>query len=85
MKHRFSQVVAIITLALVLAALGCTIAGAVMSGELGKSFLLTGVFGFVAVPILGWFMIRIYERVHRDEDVNEELLKKAKSESEAEK
>ena len=84
MKHKFSRVVAVITLLLVLASIVVTYIGAFMKGSTGHALLMTGIFGFVAFAILGWVMIHVYERVHMDEEVNEELIRKSeKKEQEA--
>ncbi len=70
---RFPQVVAIVTLVLVLASVVATFVGAFMKGELGRGILFAGIFGFVVFAILGWVMIAIYNRVHKDEETNESL------------
>lgn len=72
MKYKFQQVVAVITLVLILISVIVTFVGAFTSGNLGRGLLFTGMAGFVFFAILGWAMIRIYDRVHKEkEDADE--------------
>ena len=48
-----------------------------MGGDLGKGFLFTGMFGFVAVAVLGWIMITVYNRVHREEFEVQQMIEEA--------
>lgn len=72
MNSKFSRVVAVITLILIGLSIIATFIGAFIGGELAKGFLFSGIFGFVFFAIVGWAMIRIYERVHKDDVKTEE-------------
>ena len=77
LTSKFTRVIAILIVALELASIVLTFVGAFMGGETGKGFLFTGMFGFVAVAILGWLMITVYNRVHRDEFAVNGMLREA--------
>lgn len=74
LRTKFTQVVAILTIVLVIAGIVLSFVGAIMGNELGKSLLMTGVFSFVGFPVFGWILIAVYNRVHKDEyEVNDML------------
>lgn len=77
-KDRFTRVVAWIMVVLVFASIVLTIVGAFCKGDVGKGLLLTGMFGFCAIAVLGWVMITVYNRVHRDENTVRDMLKDGK-------
>lgn len=74
MKRKFPQVIAIMTIILVLLSIVSTFAGAFVDSDLGTGLMWAGIFGFVFFAIIGWIMIRVYERVHSDEETNEQLF-----------
>lgn len=71
MKRKFPQIVAVITLVLILVSVVLTFIGAFMKGPVGEGLLFTGIFGFVFFAIGGWILIRVFRWVHR-EDIPEE-------------
>ncbi len=71
MKRKFPQIVAVITLVLILVSVVLTFVGAFMEGPVGEGLLFTGIFGFVFFAIGGWILIRVFRWVHR-EDIPEE-------------
>ncbi len=71
MKRKFPQIVAVITLVLVFASVVLTFVGAFLDGKTADGLLFTGIFGFVFFAIVGWILIHVYQRVHKD-DVTEE-------------
>ncbi len=74
MKKRFPQIVAIVTLVLILISVVITFVGAFMDGELGQALLFAGIFCFVAFAIFGWILIAVFKWVHKDAEANEKLL-----------
>ncbi len=74
---KFTRVLAILVVVLELASIVMTFVGAFMGGDLGKGFLFTGMFGFVAVAVLGWIMITVYNRVHREEFEVQQMIEEA--------
>lgn len=83
LRTKFTQVVAILTIVLVLASIVLSFVGAFMGGETGKSLLMTGVFSFVGFPVFGWILIAVYNRVHKDEYEVDDMLAGAKNPEEA--
>ena len=79
---KFTRVLAILVVVLELASIVMTFVGAFMGGDLGKGFLFTGMFGFVAVAVLGWIMITVYNRVHREEFEVQQMIEEAGREAE---
>lgn len=75
MNSRFQQVVAVITLVLIFLSIVATFIGAFTDGDMGKGFLFGGIFGFVFFAILGWAMITIYGRVHKDDEEVKKMTK----------
>ena len=75
---KYPIVVLCITLLLILTSLVMTFVGA-FRGEEGDAFLKTGIAGLVIIPPLGWVMVAVYNRVHRDEQVVNEMLDNADS------
>lgn len=71
MKRKFPQIVAVITLVLILISVVLTFIGAFMKGPVGEGLFFTGIFGFVFFAIGGWILIRVFRWVHR-EDIPEE-------------
>jgi|GEM_PF-3098447 Predicted membrane protein len=63
---KYPIVVLCITLLLVLTSLVLTFIGAFQTGSNSPLFK-TGFAGLLVVPILGWLMVNIYNRVHKDE------------------
>ncbi|MBO4280848.1 MAG: hypothetical protein J5872_03290 [Lachnospiraceae bacterium] len=74
---KYTRVIAILIVVLEIASIGMTFAGAFIGGDLGRGFLFTGMFGFVAVAVLGWIMISVYNRVHKDEFEVNAMMKEA--------
>ena len=74
---KFTRALAILVVVLELASIVMTFVGAFMGGDLGKGFLFTGMFGFVAVAVLGWIMITVYNRVHREEFEVQQMIEEA--------
>ena len=83
-KRNFARVLAIIIIALVAIAIVLAFVGGIMGGDLGKGLFLTGMFGFIAIPVLGWVMITVYNRVHREETIVEEMISNGTVENEKE-
>ena len=81
LTSKFTRVLAILIVVLELASIVMTFVGAFMGGELGQGFLFTGMFGFVAVAVLGWIMITVYNRVHREEFEVQKMIEEAGKEA----
>lgn len=67
LNKRFTTVIGILIVVLELTAIVLTFVGAFLGGDTGKGLLFTGMFCFVAIAVLGWVMIAVYNRVHKDE------------------
>ncbi|MBO4398507.1 MAG: hypothetical protein J5795_00075 [Lachnospiraceae bacterium] len=85
LTSKFTRVLAILIVVLELASIVMTFVGAFMGGERGQGFLFTGMFGFVAVAVLGWIMITVYNRVHREEETVTQMILDAENSAEEEK
>ncbi|MBP5354631.1 MAG: hypothetical protein J6Y67_05800 [Lachnospiraceae bacterium] len=62
---KYPIVVLSITLLLVIASLVLTFVGAFRGGSTDPLFK-TGVTGIIIVPMIGWVMVSVYNRVHKD-------------------
>lgn len=78
--RKYPLVVLSLTLLLFLASLVCTFIGA-FSGK--EAFFRTGIAGLILVPMIGWIMVAVYNRVHREDHVWEEIVKKNAKAAEA--
>ncbi|MBQ6660059.1 MAG: hypothetical protein IJM57_01355 [Lachnospiraceae bacterium] len=78
--RKYPLVVLSLTLLLFLASLVCTFIGA-FSGK--EAFFRTGIAGLILVPMIGWIMVAVYNRVHREDHVWEEIVKKGKTDGSA--
>ena len=76
---KYPIVVLCITLLLILASLVLTFVGA-FRAESGEPLFKTGIAGLVIVPILGWVMVAVYNRVHKDEQTWNEMVDKMSKE-----
>lgn len=75
---KYPIVVLCITLLLILVSLVLTFVGAFL-GEAGDAYWKTGITGLVIVPALGWVMVAVYNRVHKDEQVVNDMMKNGKN------
>jgi uncharacterized membrane protein len=75
---KYPIVVLCITLLLILTSLVMAFIGA-FRGEEGDAFLKTGIAGLVIIPPLGWIMVAVYNRVHKDEQTVNDMLDQADS------
>ena len=72
---KYPIVVLCITLLLILASLVLTFVGAFL-GEAGDAYWKTGLAGLLIVPPLGWLMVVVYNRVHKDEQAVNDMMKR---------
>ena len=78
---KFPLVVLSLTLLLVLASIVFTFIGAFTGKE---EFFKIGIAGLILVPMMGWIMVAVYNRVHREDDTWKEIVaKNQKSDSAA--
>ncbi len=69
-KKNFPQIVAVLTLVLIVVSIVMTFVGAFTEGALGEALLFAGIFCFVAFAIFGWLMISLYKWAHRNDDAD---------------